>query len=57
MTTHQTSNIKLIESPKLKSFLSRLAFVFAQFIKAKCLDENEDIVGAALTGDAPATYE
>ena len=39
--------------PKLKS-LFRLAVAFAQSIEAS---ENEDVVGAAPTGDAPTTYE
>ena len=45
--------------PKLKCFSSRLAFVLAQYmyIEAKCKVENEDVVGAALTGDAPTTSE
>ena len=37
--------------------LVRLAFVFAQSIEARCYLENEDVVGAAPTGDAPATSE
>ena len=45
--------------PKLKCFSSRLAVVFAQYmyIEAKCQMENEDVVGAAPTGDAPTTSE
>ena len=43
--------------PKLKCFSSRLAVVFAQYIEAKCSVENEDVVGAAPTGDAPTTSE
>ena len=31
--------------------------VFAQSIEARCLVENEDVVGAAPTGDAPTTSE
>ena len=38
-------------------FLVSLAIVFAQTIEAKCSVENEDVVGAAPTGDAPATSE
>ena len=38
--------------PKLKCFPSRLAVVFAQSIEARCKVENEDVVGAAPTGDA-----
>ena len=43
--------------PKLKYFLSRLAVVFAQSIEARWYEENEDVVGATLTGDAPTTSE
>ena len=43
--------------PTLKWFSSRLAFSFAYFIEAGCKVENEDVVGAALTGDAPTTSE
>ena len=43
--------------PKLKWFSSCLAAVFSQSIEAMCLVENEDVVGAAPTGDAPATAE
>ena len=38
-------------------FSSRLDIVFAQYIEAKCQVENEDVVGAAPTGDAPTTSE
>ena len=31
--------------------------VFAQSIEARCSFENEDVVGAAPTGDAPTTSE
>ena len=40
---------------KLNCALSRLAVVFAQSIEARCQVEDEDVVGAALTGDAPTT--
>ena len=30
---------------------------FVQSIAARCYDENEDVVGAAPTGDAPPTAE
>ena len=36
-------------------FPSHLEVVFAQSIEAMCKIENEDVVGAALTGDAAAT--
>ena len=52
----QTSNRHRI--PQLKRFLSHLAVVFAQSIEARGYDENEDVVvGAAPTGDAPTTSE
>ena len=43
--------------PKLKCFSARLAVVFVQSNEARCEVENEDVVGAAPTGDAPTTYE
>ena len=43
--------------PKLKCFSSRLAGVFPLYIEAKCCVENEGVVGAAPTGDAPTTSE
>ena len=43
--------------PKLKCFSSRLVVVFAQSIEARCLVENEDVIGAPPIGDAPATSE
>ena len=36
---------------------SRLEFFFAQSIEATRQVENEDVVGAAPTGDAPTTSE
>ena len=42
---------------KLQCFSSRLAVVFAQSNEARCLVENEDVVGAVLIGDAPTTSE
>ena len=42
---------------KLKCFLYPLAVVFAQPIEARCSVDNEDVVGAAPTGDAPTTSE
>ena len=58
-TSHyrQISNIIRTKYPKLKCFSSRLAVVFVQYIEAKCEVENEDVVGAAPTGDSPTTYE
>ena len=43
--------------PNFNCFLSRLVFVFAQSIEDKYYVENEDVVGAAPTGDAPTTSE
>ena len=40
---------------KLKWFSSCLEVVFAQSIEARLYAENEDVVGAALTGAAPNT--
>ena len=48
---------KLHQIRKIKCFLSRLALVFALSIEARCYIENEDVVGAAPTGDAPTTSE
>ena len=43
---------------KIKYFSSRLVIVFAQSFEARCEVENEDVVGAAPTGDdAPTTSE
>ena len=42
---------------KLKWFSSRLAVVCAQSTEAKCSVDNEDVVGAVPTGDAPTTSE
>ena len=42
---------------KLKCFSSRFAVVFAWSIEARHWVENEDVVGAAPTGDAPTTSE
>ena len=42
---------------KLKWFSSRLPVVCAQSTEAKCWVDNEDVVGAAPTGDAPTTSE
>ena len=49
--------IKTHQIPKLKWFSSRLAVVFAQSLEARCQVENEDVVGAAPTCDAPTTSE
>ena len=41
----------------LKWLSSRHAVVSAHYIEARCSVENEDVVGAAPTGDAPTTSE
>ena len=46
---------KVHQIPRLKCFSSYLAVVIAQSIEARCEIENEDLVGAVLTGDAPTT--
>ena len=43
--------------PKLKCFSSLLAAVFAQSTEARSWVENEDVVGATPSGDAPTTSE
>ena len=42
---------------KLKCSLPGLAVVFAQYNEARCYVGNEDVVGAAPTGDAPTASE
>ena len=49
-------NIRRTKSPNV-NVSSRLAVVFAQYFEAKCEVENEDVVGAAPTGDAPTISE
>ena len=48
---------KTHQIPNFKCFLSRLAFVFSRSIEARCYADNEDVVGAAPTGDAPTISE
>ena len=43
--------------PTLKRFSYCLAAVFAESPEARSQVENEDVVGAAPTGDAPTTSE
>ena len=50
---HQTSNISCIKSQNSNVSCLILQVFFAQFIEARCEIENEDVVEAALTGDAP----
>ena len=42
----------LVSSCKVNNY-----FIFAQSIEARCYVQNEDVVGAAPTGDAPTTSE
>ena len=49
----QISNIRCSKSQNLN--VSHLVSV--QYIEARCWVENEDVVGAAPTGDAPTTSE
>ena len=42
---------------KLKCFSSLHVVVFVQFMEARCSVDNEDVVGAAPTGDAPTISE
>ena len=48
---------KAHQIPKLKCFSYRIAVVLAQSIEARYQVENEDVVGAVQTGDAPTTSE
>ena len=48
ITIHKTTIIRRT-NPIQKCFSSRLADVFIQSIEARCLDENEDVVGEAPT--------
>ena len=52
-TYRQTSNISRPESQKW----SVSPLVFAQFVKARCEVENEDVVGATPSEIAPTTSE
>ena len=56
-TYRQVSNIRHTKSQHLKRFSDYLAPVFAESLEARCQVENEDVVGAAPTGDAPTTSE
>ena len=53
----QISNTSCTKSKNLKRFSFHPAIIFAQSIEARCWIENEDVVGAAPTGDAPTTSE
>ena len=57
LSTCDLFTVKSHQIPKVKCFSSRLAVVFAQSAEAMCEVKNEDVVGAAPTGDAPTTSE
>ena len=48
---------KTHQIPTLKRFSYCLAAFFAESLETRCQVENEDVVGAAPTGDAPTTSE
>ena len=54
---HQICNTSRTKSQNVIFLSFRSSVVFAQSIEARCWVENEDVVGAAPTGDAPATSE
>ena len=45
------------EVSNIRRFSSHPVVVFTQFVEARCSVENDDVVGAAPTGDAPTTSE
>ena len=53
----QVSNIRCTKSQHLKDSRTVFAAVFGESLEARCQVENEDVVGAAPTGDAPTTSE
>ena len=54
----QISNISGSKSQNLNiSSIVLQKLVFAQSVEVKCYIENEDVVGAEPTGDAPTTSE
>ena len=48
---------KTHQIPTLKIFSYCIAAFVAESLEARCQVENEDVVGAAPTGDAPTTSE
>ena len=54
---HKFSNTRRIKSTKLKCVSSRLAVISVQYIETRCSVDNEDVIGAAPTGDALSTSE
>ena len=53
----QVSNIRRTKSQHLKYSRTVLRLSLPNFLEASCQVENEDVVGAAPTGDAPTTSE
>ena len=53
----QFSNIRCTRSQHFKDSRTVLQLFFAESLEARCQVENEDVVGAAPTGDAPTTSE
>ena len=54
---HKVSNIRRTKFQNISDSRTVLHVVFAQSIEAMYQVENEDVVGAAPTGDAPTTSE
>ena len=53
----QVSNIRCTKSQHLKDSRTVLRLSFGESLEARCQVENEDVVRAAPTGDAPTTSE
>ena len=54
---HVKTCYRQVSNSTLKRFSYCLGAVFAESLEARCQVENEDVVGAAPTGDAPTTSE
>ena len=50
-------NVRGTKSPNLNDARLVLEVAFAQSMGVMCQGENEDVIGAAPTGDGPATSE
>ena len=57
MINRQVSNIRRTKSQHLKDYRTVLRLSWPESLEARCQVENEDVVGAAPTGDAPTTSE
>ena len=55
--TEQLPSYNSHQIPTLKRLSYCLAAFFAESLEARCQVENEDVVGAAPTGDAPTTSD